>query len=51
MSQLEHANFCGSNRSIDYTDGDDKKGSYLIMQAARDNSTVQYSYKMQLTHF
>jgi len=26
----------------DYTNGDDNKGSYLIIQAAMDTGTVQY---------
>ena len=54
MSQLERADFCGSNRSIErrlyYVDGDDSEGSYLVIQAARDTGTEQYRYRKQLTH-
>ena len=32
-----------------YTNGGDSKGSYLVIQAARDTGTVQYKYRMQLT--
>ena len=45
MSQLERANFV-TEIDQDYIDGNDSEGSYL---AARDTSTVQYKYRMQLT--
>ena len=35
------------NRLI-YIDGNDSKGSYLVIQAARDSGTVKSSYKTQL---
>ena len=34
----------------DYVDGNDSEGGYLVTQAARDTSTAQYKYRMQLTH-
>ena len=34
----------------EYTDGNDSKGDYLVTQAARDTSTVQYKYRTQHAH-
>ena len=37
------------DRQRDYIDGDNSEGGYLVIQEARDTSTVQCKYRMQLT--